>query len=442
MKKTTLFSFLLMAVFKLQAQTETLSFSLEEAKAYAVEHSYFTRQAVMDEEIAQKRVKETTGIGLPQISGSASFQDYITVPTMVLPAGTFGNPEPLETTFSQRYSATAGIAVSQILFDGSYIVGLQAAQVYRDLATNQRVKSEQDIKNDVTQAYAAVLVAQENIETLERNLELLKDTYEDTKAMYSEGFAEEQDADQLQILFSSTENTYENAKRYLVIAENLLKFQMGIEVASEVSLSDDLDMVVEYGKEKTLIAQQFSYSENIDFKIAKTNQDLQFLNLRNTKVSYLPRLNASFNYQQQHFSNSFSDINNYWYPATYWGLNLSVPIFSGGQRHFQVQQAKLEYEKASLQTEQASQNLIIQYNTAKADYIYTLSRYENTKNNLDLVQTIVEKETYKYQEGMSSSLNVANSQIQFLEIQSNYIQATLDLINAKSELDKILNNYQ
>ena len=441
MKKITLFSFLLFASIKMQAQADTLGFTLEEAKAYAIEHSYFTRQAVMDEEMARKKVKETTGIGLPQVNGSANFQDYLTVPTMVIPAGSFNNEEPLETTFSQRYSATAGISVSQLLFDGSYFVGLQAAKVYKDLAVNQRIKSEQDIKNDITQAYASVLIARENIETLEKNLEFLKETSEDTKAMYAEGFAEEQDADQLQILYSSTENTYENAKRYLVIAENLLKFQMGIEVSSEVKLTDDLDQIIEYGQEKTLIAQQFSYSDNIDFKLAQTNEDLQFLNLRNTKVAYMPKLNASFNYQQQYFSDDLDFFTN-WYPATYWGLNLSVPIFSGGQRLFQVQQAKLEYEKASLQTEQASQNLIIEYTTAKAEYIYTLSRYENTKNNLDLVQSIVEKEIFKYQEGVSSSLNVANSQIQFLEIQSNYIQSTLELIKAKSELDRILNNFQ
>ncbi len=433
---------LVSVVFGQAEEPDSLQLSLDQAKAYAVEHSYFTRQAIMDEEIARRRVKETTGIGLPQINASGSFQDFIDIPTVLIPDFTGQTDDLQEAQFGTKYNINGGVSVNQIIFDGSYIVGLQAAQVYKDLAINAREKSEQEIQDQVTQAYSSVLVARENVETLDSNLIYLSQTFKETQALYGEGFAAQEDADQIELLYASAENAYNNAVRYLEITENLLKFTLGVPIATNITLTEDLDGILAYGKTQTVLQQQFSYVNNIDFRIAKTNEELQGLNLRNNKVSYLPKLNGFFNYQQQFFSNDFDLGQDVWFPQTLWGLNLSVPIFSGGQRHYRVQQAKIEYEKSMLQTEQVSQDLQIQYATLRSQYVFALDRYENLKRNLELVQNILDKEIIKYNEGVSTSLNVANTQIQFFEIQSNYIQSTQGLIQAKSALDKILNNYQ
>lgn len=445
MKNTLLSGFMLLIVAVVYGQAEepdSLQLTLEQAKAYAVEHSYFTRQAIMDEEIARQRVKETTGIGLPQISASGAFQDFIDIPTVLIPDFTGQTDDLQEAQFGTKYNVNGGVSVNQIIFDGSYIVGLQAARVYKDLAINAREKSEQEIQDQVTTAYSSVLVARENVETLDSNLRYLKQTFDETKALYNEGFAAEEDADQIELLYASAENAYNDAVRYLEITENLFKFTLGVPIATTVRLTEDLDNILAYGKTQTVLQQQFSYVNNIDFRIAKTNEELQGLNLRNNKVAYLPKLNGFFNYQQQFFSNDLDLGQDLWFPQTLWGLNLSVPIFSGGQRHYRVQQAKIEYEKSMLQTEQVSQDLSIQYATLRSQYVFALDRYENLKRNLELVQNILDKEITKYNEGVSTSLNVANTQIQFFEIQSNYIQATQGLIQAKSALDKILNNYQ
>lgn len=445
MKNTLLSGFMLLIVAVVYGQAEepdSLQLTLEQAKAYAVEHSYFTRQAIMDEEIARQRVKETTGIGLPQIRASGAFQDFIDIPTVLIPDFTGQTDDLQEAQFGTKYNVNGGVSVNQIIFDGSYIVGLQAARVYKDLAINAREKSEQEIQDQVTTAYSSVLVARENVETLDSNLRYLKQTFDETKALYNEGFAAEEDADQIELLYASAENAYNDAVRYLEITENLFKFTLGVPIATTVRLTEDLDNILAYGKTQTVLQQQFSYVNNIDFRIAKTNEELQGLNLRNNKVAYLPKLNGFFNYQQQFFSNDLDLGQDLWFPQTLWGLNLSVPIFSGGQRHYRVQQAKIEYEKSMLQTEQVSQDLSIQYATLRSQYVFALDRYENLKRNLELVQNILDKEITKYNEGVSTSLNVANTQIQFFEIQSNYIQATQGLIQAKSALDKILNNYQ
>jgi len=444
-----LFTLLLLIVVHVKSlaqeqDTTKLSLSLEQAKAYAVEHSYSTRQAIMDVEIAEKRVKETRAIGLPQASASGSFQNYLEVPVVQIPADFTGqSDERVPVPFSTEYTITGGVQVDQLIFSGSYIVGLQAAKVYRELSMNTREKSKQEIKDQITQSYSAVLVARENVETLDSNVQYLKQTLDETRLLYEEGFAAEQDADQLQILYGSAENSYNDAVRYLEITENLFKFTLGISIERDVELTEALDDVLNYGKTQTVLQQQFSYVNNIDFKIAKTNEELQLLNLKNIKTEYMPTLNGFFSYQEQYNADDF-DIGNsdFWFPATLWGLNLNVPIFSSGQRHFKTQQARIELDKAALQSELVSQDLQIQYATARSQYVFALDRYENTRRNLDLVQSILNKEITKYNEGVSTSLNVANTQIQFFEVQSGYIQATQGLVQAKSTLDKILNNYQ
>ena len=448
MKQSMLFTLLLLMVVHVKSlaqeqDTSKLVLNLDQAKAYAVEHSYFTRQALMDVEIAKRRVKETTAIGLPQVNASGSFNNFIDIPTQLVPDFT-GQSEDLQPVqFGTEYGLTGGIEVNQLIFNGSYIVGLQAAKVYRELAFNSQEKSKQDIQDQITQSYSSVLVARENVETLDSNVQYLKQTLDETRQLYEEGFAAEQDADQLEILYGSAENAYNNAVRYLEITENMFKFSLGVPIGREVELTEDLEDVLNYGKTQTVLQQQFSYVNNIDFKIAKTNEELQALNLRNIKTEYMPTLNGFFSYQQQFYSNDF-DIGNgeFWFPATLWGLNLNVPIFSSGQRHFKSQQARIELDKAALQSEQVSQDLQIQYATARSQYVFALDRYENSRRNLELVQSILNKEIIKYNEGVSTSLNVANTQIQFFEVQSGYIEATQGLVQAKSTLDKILNNYQ
>jgi len=426
---------------------DSLRFSLAEARAYAVEHSYFTRSAMMDEEIARKRVKETTAIGLPQVSASGEYQNFFEVPLSPIPAQ-FSDPSAPEGTFdfvpfATENSVNGSITVSQLLFDGSYIVGLQAARTYRELSQNARIKSEQEIKDQVTRAYASVLIANENVSTLEGNLKYLKKTLDDTRALNEEGFAEDQDVDQLQILLSSADNQYKNAIRYQEIADNLLKFQLGIPVSKTVTLSNSLDELIGYGKDQTVLTQQFDYNSNIDFKLALTNQELMRLDWKNKKANFLPKLSAFYTNQRNFLSNDLDLSNNdAWIPSSLWGLNLSVPIFSSGMRLFSTQQARLEWDKAKLETQQVSEELTIEYATSRSEYEFALGRYENTQNNLDLIDKIVEKEITKYNEGISTSLDLANTQLQFFDIQASYIQSTLQLIEAKSALDKILNNYR
>ena len=436
-------AFTLLGVQNVTGQASELSFTLEQARAYAVQNSYSTRKAAMDQEIAIKKMKETTAIGLPQIGVLADFSQFIDIPTSLLPAemNPAGGTEPFPAQFGTEFNVGAAVTVNQILFNGSYIVGLQAAKVYREMSEKIVVKSEREIKDEVTQAYGTVIISIENYETIKGNKDYLEQTLIETRALYESGFAQEQDVDQLTILVQSAEIQFNRADRLRTISENFFKFQMGIETTQAVVLTDSLAVIVSYGNDSSIVDQPFDVNAHIDYEIAENNQDLQLLNLKNTKAAFLPTLNAFYQYKQGYQYNDLSFNNDYWFPTSLWGLQLNIPILSSGQRVFVKQQAELNWEKSQIDTKMAEEGLMVEFLTKKSEYQFSVDQYKNAKDNMDLVQRIVDKETQKYQEGMSSSLNLANAQIQFFQIQGAYVQAIMEMINARSSMDRILSNY-
>jgi len=443
LSKWLLAVFTLLGVNSAFSQASELTFTLEQARAYAVEHSYSTRKAVMDQEIAEQQRKEITAIGLPQIGVSADFKQFIDIPTSLLPPefGPPGGTEPIPAQFGTEFNMGAALSVNQILFNGSYIVGLQAAKSFREMSEKMVIKSEREIKDDVTQAYGNVIISIENYETIKGNKDYLEQTLEETNALYESGFAQEQDVDQLTILVQSAAIQFNRADRLRTISENFFKFQMGIETTQSVVLTDSLTVIVAYGNDSSIVDQPFDVNEHIDYQIALNNQEIQLLTLKNTKAAFLPTLNGFYQYQQGYQYNDLSMNGDYWFPTSLWGLQLSIPITSSGQRTFVKNQAELQWQKSQIDTKMAEEGLMVEFLTKKSQYQFTVDQYKNAKDNMDLVQRIVDKETQKYQEGMSSSLNLANAQIQFFQIQGAYVQAIMEMINARSAMDRILSNY-
>jgi outer membrane protein TolC len=439
LSKMLLLVLLIVGAHTVFGQAEELTFSLQQARDYAVEHSYSTRKAVMDQEMARKKMKEVTAIGLPQINASADFKNYIDIPTFLIPNPAGGDKIPAQ--FGTDYNIGAGLSVNQLIFNGSYIVGLQAAKSYRKMSEKVVIKSEREIKDDVTLAYGNVIISVENYETIKGNKVYLEQTLLETKALYESGFAQEQDVDQLTILVQTAAIELNRAERLQTISENFFKFQMGIETVRPVTLTDSLPVIIAYGNDSNIVNQGFDVNSHIDYQIAMNNQELQMLNYKNTKADFLPTLGAFYQYQQGYQNSDLSLKSENWFPTSLWGLQLNIPIFSSGQRTYVKQQADLNWQKSQIDTKQAEEGLTVEFLTSKSEYLFTIDQYKNSKDNMELVQRIVDKETQKYKEGMSSSLNLANAQIQFFQIQGSYIKAIMEMINARSAMDRILSNY-
>ena len=424
------------------AQTEQ-SFSLKQAQDYALTHNYQQLNAEKDVLIAKKKVLEATGIGLPRIDAEAQFQNFLELPVSLIPATAFDKNAPADKftvlKFGTDYNTTAKITATQLLFDGSYLVFLQASRTYKSFVEKNLEKTELMVREDVAQAYYLGLIAEENAQLLQEIVLSTEKLFEETKKIYQEGFVEEQNVDQLQLTLNNINNSLTEAKRQKEIALNLLKFQMGIELVSTISLTDNMETLLLSVNPEDALSKEFKVENHIENKIIKVNEDLVKLNLRKEKFSFAPQVVAFFNHQRQNMSNKFEAFNGgIWYPSTLWGISIKVPIVSGGMRLAKMGQARLDYEKAKNTSKQVEQSLILSVQRAKSDYTSSYSIYTNQKDGLKIAEKINNNSMKKYTEGMISSMELNQTQMQYLETEGKYIKSLLDLFNSTSQLNKAL----
>ena len=424
-------------------QEDGNGFSLKQAQDYALKNNYQGLNTQRDIESARKKVWETTAIGLPQVSVEAQFQNFIKLPTSLIPATAF-NPnaaedEYAELQFGTDYNTTASISATQLLFDGSYIVGLQAAKTYKELSVNNKKKTDQEIKDAVAKAYNTVLVAQENQKVLEQSYQSTETLFNETKAMFDAGLTEEQNADQLQLNLTNLKNSVTQATRQVEIAKNLLKFQMGMDISQPIELTDKLDQLIENEDMSTFMNQQLDVSNHVEYQLIQTNEKLMKLNFRKEKYAFAPSIAAFFNHQEQNMSNNFDAFSGgKWYPSTLWGISVKIPLISSGMRLSKMGQAKLEYEKAVTTSKQVEQSLMLKAQNAQSDFNTAYDLYNNQKESLKLAKSIHNKTIKKYGEGVVSSMELTQSQAQMLSTEGMYIKSILDLLNAKSTLKRSL----
>ncbi|HLU84421.1 MAG TPA: TolC family protein [Vicingaceae bacterium] len=420
---------------------ESFSFSLQEAQDYAIKHNYQNQNAIKDIEIAKKKVWETTAIGLPQVNAEGQIQRFIDIPTQVAPANAFNPlaPEGQLATFQfgLNYNNSVGISASQLIFDGSYIVGLQAAKTYKELSINSQAKTEIELKDAVAQAYYTVLATEKNVVVLKNSLEATQKMLTETQALYREGLTEEQNVDQLELNVNALQTNFEIAEDQRDFAKKLLNIQLGLPIETQVTLTEQLDNLVTTNQ-NSLADKKFSAENHIDYELTVTNMKLSQLNLRKEKYSFLPTLSAFFSHQQQNFGNELDVFSGdaRWFPATIVGLNLKLPILTSGARLSKVSQAKIEFEKMENTAKEVEQNLKYQAELAASNFDTAKETFDNQKDNLALAQKIYDKTVKKYDAGIASSLELTQAQNQLLSAEGNYIKAVLDLLNARSALEK------
>jgi len=435
-------------LFSQENVSDSSSFSLKQAQEYALKNNYNLVNSARDIDVAKKRVWESTAIGLPQVSTEANFQNFIDIPTSLVPASAFNPNAPAdefaELQFGTDYNTTASLSASQLIFDGTYIVGLQAAKTYKELSVNTFKKTKEETRETIAKSYHTAIAAIENSQILESSYKSALTLLNETKAMYKEGLIEEQNVDQLQLNLTNLENSVNQAKRQSEIAKNLLKFQMGMDVSSPIILTDDFEILVKTGNESTaLMNQQFNFSGHFNYQLAQTNEKLMKLLYRKEKFSFAPSFAAFFSHQQSNMSNEFDAFSGgKWYPTTLWGLSLKLPILTSGIRLAKMGQAKIKHEQAITSSKQVEQSLILQVQTAQSNYSSALDTYKNQKLNLELAKSIHNKTIKKYGEGIVSSMELTQSQTQMLSTEGMYIKSILDLLNSKSALKKALGSEQ
>jgi len=426
-----------------QETKQSYSYSLNQAVEHALQYNYSAINAGKDIEAAKKKKWETTTMGLPQLNGNVNYQNNFKLQKSVLPAEIFGG-EPgtfAEVEFGTKQNMGASLTLSQLIFDGSYIVGLQSAKVYLQLFENSKKKSDSEIREMVINSYGNVLLAEESIKVLESNQTILEKNYNDVNQVYKNGLGEEESVEQIAITLASVKSSLNNVKRLREVSLKMLKINLGIEINEELTLTDNLDSLSKVNLELAFAASEFNINNNIDYQIASNLTEQKRLLVKLEKSRALPSLSADVNFGYNAFSQTFSfaNQNQRWFNYSNLMVGLNVPIFSSLGRSARTQQARIAFEQSQTQLTETEQKLKLQFEKAKSDFEFSIEEYATAKSNLNLAERIEKKQQIKFKEGLSTSFEFTEAQRQLYTTQQSYLQSMVDVINKRAALEKITN---
>jgi outer membrane protein len=467
-----LFTTFLVIPYFLNAQTmktdSTYKMSLTEVQDYAIQNSPAMKNSVLDLEIANKKIWETTAIGLPQVNGKfsysymlklsptieqfSSFSDYFAPIYSMFAVGNMqwnnpyiahvmdslsnasqGNSSGSTSVNDLKWGLSLDVTATQLLFSGAYLVGVQYSKVFRKLAEIALTKSEADLKLNVTNAYFIVLIAEENVKVLDSTYTNTSKLLIELEAILKAGLIEETDVDQLKITVNSIKNALEMLKRQTVLAKNLLKYQIGMDLYSDLILTDDLNAMIDIEKTATLLLQKYDLKNQPEFSLIETQEKIANINVKYNKSLFLPDIAAFYTHNK-----NFNDKALSFTPPDLIGVGMSIPIFSSGSRIVKLKQAKLGLYKAQNNTYMVEQGLLLEYEQAKAACLNALDKFNTQKESIKLSKKIYDRTLIKYKEGMSSSMELTQVQNQYLTTQSAYFNAMLELLSANAKLNKLL----
>ena len=439
MKKIAIITCLILFSFELQSQD---SFTLNQAIEFGLINNSISKNAVNDLKIANAKKWETIATGLPQINSFIEYNNNIKQPVSLVPAEFFGgNPgEFTELSFGTKQTIDGSVTLSQLLFDGSYSVGLASIKLYMDIAFKVKIKTDQEIKKSIISAYGNALVSQERVEILEKNLSNVKSNLDEIEKIYANGLTELENVEQLKITYGSIKNSLDYSAKLNKTSLNLLKLVIGYDIEKEIVLSNNLhDLTIKNILEKKS-SENFEVEKNIDYQMALNNTKSQQTLLTLEKSKALPTLRAFIKggYDGNNNSFKFFKPDQKWYGYSFAGVSMSVPIFSSLRKSAKTQQAKIEFEKSKIDLSESKKKIIIQLDNANSEYQYAVNSYNNAVENVKLAEKIERKNQIKFLEGLISGLELRQAQIQLYSIQNQLLQSMLEVINKKTNLEIML----
>ncbi len=420
-------------------------FGLEDVRKFAVSHSYDSKKTQLDILAAKKKLKETIATGLPQINSTLGYMNNLELTTMLIPnffEGKFDEKIPVQ--FGTQHNLNVNFSFSQLLFNGSYFVGLQTSRIYQQLADQNHKRTLTNVLETVTNTYYLILVSDESEKILNTSLANLEKTHYEIREMYKEGFLEETDADLIQISVTRIMNNLQAIRRNKEVGYKLLKFQMGLDLEEKIVLKERLEDILQKINVEQASEGEFKLENNIDFKLMSTQEKLSEMALKNEKAKYLPTITAFYTFQWNAMRDAFNFFNSKerWYRMQVLGVNISIPIFQSGRQSAKVQQASILLQQARNAKRQVSQGLVLEAARSKAALDSAYENYLNTQENMHLSKKVYDVTLIKYKEGVATSMNLTQAHDKFLMSQSEYIQALSGLLSAKNKLDRLNNNYE
>lgn len=428
-------------------------FSLEECVQYAIENNVNVKNERLNQGIARAQTGETMAQGLPQLNAAGNLTYNIQRQTNFLPGELAGQTGFIPVQFGTPYQSNVSLSASQLIFDGSYFVGLRAAKVFKEFADKNVVKARIDVAEATALAYYGVLVAEERLELLRANLGRLDSLYRETRAMQQQGFAEAIDVQRIKVNLNNTQTEFQNVQRSLQINQNALKFQMGFPLDRPIELAENIE---DFSNVSQMLVQDFEYADRIEYQQLGVNRELAKLDIQQTKSEYLPTLSAFFNYGYNAGRESLGDLFeptvlqqtdslgnivnqrtvNTWNGFASVGLNLNIPIFDGFLKANTIRRKKLAARQVENEIINLEQAIELEAEQARITLVNSLQSLEIQLENRELAQEVFRVTKIKYQEGVGSNLEVVEAESALKEAETNYFQSLYDALVARVAYEK------
>ncbi len=417
-----------------------LTLSVEEAQEYAVEHNKMVRSSAYDVRAAEMSKWEVISNGLPRLDGSGSLNDNLKLMTTLLPGEIIGQPgTKVPVQFGSKYNSSYGFQASQMIFNAPYFVGVQTVKLAENMSRQSLEKSEIDIREQVISTYYLILTSQESLDLLGGNEENLREIYRSTRSMEQVGMAEKTDVDQMLTNVRGLETNIRAMQRNLEFSYNMLRFQLGLDMDTEIKLSTDLDKLLAEADIETLIDSDFNYRDHIDFRLVESREKMQELTVKDAKAGMLPTLSAFYAWNKNGMGDKLNDQQ--WFPNSMLGFQVSVPIFASGQRYSKLKKAQINLEKERNNRDMVSDQLRLQEKQLRFNLVNARDQYNTQKENVEVSYRVYESVENKYREGVASSLDLTQAHNNYLQAENNYISALMDLLQTKLALEKLLNSF-
>ena len=441
--KIKLFIALSITLFVARAQEVPTKLSLDQALSYAYAHNNQMVNAAQDVRDAYAQKWVTIASGLPQIDGGLDYQNQLKRPVSLLPGEFFGG-EPgtfIPVTFGQKQQMSATATLRQQIFNGSYLVGLQAIKTFIEISALSEIKTKIEVQKAVVNAYTGVLAAQESERIIANNIKQLKATAEETQKMWAQGMVEEEAIEQIQITLANLENQGRNSRRVVMISQQMLNLLLGLELDHQIELTDEL---AKLAAQELLepVTEEFVADRNIDYQLGVNLKEQKRLELKLQKSYSLPSINTFVNYNSSAFADTFAFTQNQqqWFDSSILGVNINMPLFTSLGNTAKTKRAKIAYLKAQNDLTQTQKQVLLQWEQAQSAWTLAMDNYQTAGQNLKLAERIEQKNQIKFKEGIASGFELREAQLQLYGAQSTYLQAMLDLINAKTALETLTIN--
>lgn len=423
------------------AQTRQ-GFTLNEAMRLGIERNINIKNSQLDALSAEARIQEIRAVALPQVSFNGLLTDNLALQTIFLPA-VFGGGKPddppVPARFGTTFSGFGQVGLNQLLFDAAYRVGLQAAGVYRELAQKNVNASKIMTAEQVAKAYYGVLVNEERMKLLDLNIARLDTLYRNTQALNKQGFVEKIDVNRLEVQVNNLTAERQNVKNLVDLSYYLLKFQMGLGINDDITLTEKIQDINldEADLALTAINAPFNYGQRIEYSLLQSQLQLADLDIQSTAKAYYPRISFGATYGYNTGRNKFVELLTApWFKTSALTLNIGVPIFDGFAKKYQSQQKRFTLQKAQQSGELLKNSIDLQVRQSAISLTNTVQTLRTQKRNIDLAKEVVRVVQIKYKEGVGSNIEVLDAENSYRQAQTNYFTSLYNYLLTKVDFDK------